>query len=52
MAAQQRVESDIAGAKRAGADQAREYAERDEGFIRNMWYHLNGERARRAHTPW
>ena len=36
--------------KRAAADQAREYAERDEGFIRNIWYQLSGERARRAHA--
>src|SRR5204862_111641 len=50
VAAQQRVESDTAAGKREAADQARDYAERDEGFIRNIWYHLNGERARRAHT--
>ena len=50
VAARQRVESDIAEEQRSAADQAREYAERDEGFIRNIWYQLNGERARRAHT--
>lgn len=50
VAAQQRVESDVAGDVRGAADRAREYAERDEGFIRNIWYHLSGERARRTHT--
>ncbi len=50
VAAQQRVESDAAGDVRGAADRAREYAERDEGFIRNIWYHLSGERARRAHA--
>ena len=50
VAAQQRVEADIAADKRTTADHAREYAERDEGFIRNIWYQLSGERARRAHT--
>jgi hypothetical protein len=50
VAAKQRVESDVADQKRSAADQAREYAERDEGFIRNIWYHLSGERARRTHT--
>ncbi len=49
VAAQQRVESDSADVHRSAADQARQYAERDEGFIRNIWYQLNGERARRAH---
>jgi hypothetical protein len=47
---QQRVESDSADVHRSAADQARQYAERDEGFIRNIWYQLNGERARRAHS--
>ena len=50
VAAQQRVESDSADVHRSAADQARQYAERDEGFIRNIWYQLNGERARRAHS--
>jgi hypothetical protein len=44
------VESDVAGDQRAAADTARDYAERDEGFIRNIWYQLSGERARRSHT--
>jgi hypothetical protein len=50
VAARQQVESDIADNRRATADKAREYAERDEGFVRNIWYHLSGERARRTHT--
>jgi hypothetical protein len=50
VAAKQRVESDVADEKRSAADQAREYAERDEGFIRNIWYQVSGERARRTHT--
>jgi hypothetical protein len=49
VAARQRVESDVAAGKREAADRAREYAERDEGFIRNIWYQISGERARRAH---
>jgi hypothetical protein len=50
VAAKQRVESGHAGEQRAAADRAREHAERDEGFVRNIWYQLSGERARRTHT--
>ena len=46
-----RTEFDVpaeAAGKRQVAEQAREYAAKDEGFFRNIWYHLNGERTRRA----
>jgi hypothetical protein len=48
VAARQRVEADQAEGRKQEAEQAREYAAKDEGFFRNIWYHLNGERARRA----
>jgi len=48
MAARRKVEAEDAEGKELTALQAKEYAERDEGLLRNLWYHINGERKRRV----
>jgi hypothetical protein len=44
----QKVEEREAGLRREQADTAQTFAERDEGFFRNIWYLVSGERRLRA----
>ncbi|HEU0089016.1 MAG TPA: hypothetical protein VFQ77_15435 [Pseudonocardiaceae bacterium] len=48
VAARRKVELEDAEGKELKASQAQAYADKDEGLFRNMWYHINGERKRRA----
>ncbi|MFN2495330.1 MAG: hypothetical protein ABR608_05410 [Pseudonocardiaceae bacterium] len=47
VAARRKVEVEDAQGKELRASQAKAYADRDEGFFKNIWLHLNGERKRR-----
>jgi len=48
VAGRQKVEEREAGLRREQADTAQTFADRDEGFFRNIWYLVSGERRLRA----
>jgi hypothetical protein len=48
VAGRQKVEEREAGLRRQTADAAQTFAERDEGFFRNIWFLVTGERRLRA----
>jgi hypothetical protein len=48
VAGRHKVEEREAALRREQADAAQTFAERDEGFFRNIWYLISGERALRA----